>query len=41
MDNKEIVIEIERLYDDSAEELPADAVCPCGCGMCACTVCIA
>jgi hypothetical protein len=41
MDNNEIVIEIERLHDDSAEELAADAVCPCGCGMTSCSVCIA
>ena len=33
-------IEIEKLNEES-EELVAEAVCPCGCGMCFCSICIA
>jgi hypothetical protein len=32
-------IQIEKLNEES-EELVAEAVCPCGCGMCFCIACI-
>jgi hypothetical protein len=34
------IIQIEKLNEES-EELAAEAVCPCGCGMCFCSACIA